>query len=107
MKRTKKVSKPEWKKLTKRQKKQVKAAKKESWKCSGKKSSHGMRSSVAKTWDAKKGKVTKLKVVQTGNIPSERLDKMSERISESTGWSYDWIRCKKPSVILGLARKHL
>jgi len=105
----------EWKSMTKAQKvnrkKSNRAAKrgnkKENWKCSGKKSSHGMRSSVAKTWDSSKGRVKQLKVVKPSDIPSERLDAMSLRVSEATGWTYDWVRSMKPIVIMRLAQKHL
>tara|TARA_R110000744_G_C18986312_1_gene519984 strand:- start:78 stop:359 length:282 start_codon:yes stop_codon:yes gene_type:complete len=80
---------------------------KENWKCSGKKLSHGMRSSVAKTWDSSKGKVKQLKVLKPSAIPSDRLDAMSLRVSEATGWGYDWVRSMEPNVIMRFAKKHL
>lgn len=107
MKRTKKVSKTEWKKLNQQQKKQVKAAKKDNWKCSGKKKCHGLRSSVAKTWDSSKGRVANVKVLAPSDIPDDRLDKMSDRIAKATGWSYNWVRSMKPNAILKLAQKYL
>lgn len=107
MKRKRKLPKSEWKKLSKREKQDRKNKRKENWKCSGKKRCHGMRSSVAKTWDNKKASSSNLKVVTPDRISSEKLDAISVKVCEATGWSFDFVRSKKPSQILAFARKHL
>lgn len=97
--------------MTKAQKKKRKAdnraAKRDNRKCSGPKACHGMRSAVAKTWDASKGSARAVKVLAPSQIPAERLDAMARKIAEATGWSFEWVRARRPDVILRLAQKHL
>jgi hypothetical protein len=90
-------------------KRKAKAAKIERWKCSGKKSCHGMRSAVAMTWDERKAtkSAAAVKTVSAKSVPADRLDAMAKRIADAQGWSYEWVRAKTSAQIFGMARKYL
>lgn len=107
MKRNPRMPKAEWKKLSKKAKRDQKTAKKENWKCSGKKICHGMRSSVAKTWDSSKGSVRAVKTTKSSEIPADRLDAIAKRLADAQGWSYEWVRSQPAAKIFSMARKNL
>lgn len=100
------------KRKPKRQREAEKQARRENYKCSGKKIHHGIRSAVAKTWDESKARRAGTKSFDPS--PKQRpaptdsqLDAMAKRIADVQGWSYGWVRRRKANAILGMAKKYL
>ena len=93
--------------ISKAEKERIEAERIEDRKCSGPKSCHGMRSSVARTWDSSKGGRSTLKTVKPKDIPEDRLDSLAEKIASTQGWGYEFVRSRPPAQIVGMARKYL
>ena len=109
MKRNPRLPKSEWKSLSKRAKQERKTEqKKANWKCSGKKRCHGMRSSVAKTWD--ESKQTPADSVQPAEKPllsPKAQAAIAARLEPLTGWPARWIIARGERQILVWAQKYL
>ena len=93
--------------MNKKEQRRIQAERTEDWKCGGRKLKHGIRSSVPKTWDSRKGGRSKLATVAAKDVPSARLDSLAESIAKAQGWSYEFVRSRPPAQIVNMARKYL
>ena len=102
------IEKQSIRKLNRSAKREAKDAKKVNWKCSGKKRGHGMRSSVAKTWDpSKQTAYTGSNATAQPDMSLESLTAIASRLEPITQWPVEWILARGQRQILVWARKYL